>query len=247
MMKTLAKALKQFAADLIFPNRCLSCLKVIGWKEYFCPECEGELKPSDGCCIKCGMKVCECETQSFSYDGCVSCVFYESSARQAVLNLKEGEIFGCAEYFAPIISEKLKSCGYAASADIVTCVPMGKKRIRKSGVNHSAVIGKSVAKSIGFDFSDKLIVKVSDDLIQHELSAQERRTMVKNAFAPAKNVESIDGKTVILCDDILTTGSTLSECARVLKSMGAKKVYCAVIAVTRFDKEKYGSKNPAGT
>ena len=104
-------------------------------------------------------------------------------------------------------------------------VPLGKKRLRARGYNQSALLAR-------FMFGrrpSEVLLRIKDTLPQAELSEKERRKNVKGAFAIRPEVD-VSGRRVVLVDDVLTTGATVEECARVLLGAGAAEVSVAVIA-----------------
>lgn len=218
-------------SDLIFPNRCAFCGEYIAWDKLSCDKCVKSLEHADFC-QKCGKAECECGKRVFHYDGCSVVLPYVGSARDGVLSLKYHYGFNTAMYLVSDLAEKLNNCGFLRGADIITAVPMTESRRRKTGYNHSEYIAKYLSKQVNTPYDFSLIRKQNNDVVQHELTAEERRMAVIGAYSEAPKHVDISDKTVIICDDIITTGSTLSECARVLKSMGAKKVYCAVLTGT---------------
>ena len=215
--------------DLIFPNRCSFCGRFIAWNELICKECDETLTRAEFC-PRCGKIECECGSRSYDYDGCAVLLTYDGIARDGVLSLKYHNGFNTAKYLSGELADKLKACGCLRDADVITAVPMTKARRRETGYNQAEYIAKCLSKQTGIRCNFKLIYKLKSGVIQHELTAEERCKAVIGAYVGYENHKNLKGKTVILCDDIVTTGSTLSECARVLKSMGAKRVYCAVLA-----------------
>ena len=120
-------------------------------------------------------------------------------------------------------------------ADTVTYVPMTERAQKKRGYNQSRLLALEISKRLLVPF-DTLLVKQCDTKRQHDLTAEERTTNLVGAFGVADGAD-ITGKTVILCDDIKTTGSTLAECVKVLKSCGAKEVYCLCAAISDYSPE----------
>lgn len=220
-----------WVSDLIFPNRCAFCGEFIAWEKFACEKCARALEYADFC-PKCGKSECECAEREFHYDGCAVVLPYVGITRDGVLTLKYHNGFNTAKYLTHDLAAKLNECGYLDEADIITAVPMTKSRRRQTGYNQSEYIAKCLSKHVNIPCDFKLIKKVQTGFAQHDLTAEERRMAVVGAYSESPKHADISGKTIILCDDIITTGSTLSECAKVLKSMRAKKVYCAVLTGT---------------
>lgn len=154
---------------------------------------------------------------------------YKDNLAYAVQRFKFQDETNLSEYFAKEICASVNLNFSEKQFDFVTCVPLTKKKLRKRGYNQSELLAKDCAKLLGTDFENALI-KSRDTTDQHELKAKERLKNLKDAFEVNKSVD-INGKTVLLCDDIKTTGATLYECRKTLIKAGAKDVFCACIAV----------------
>ena len=115
--------------------------------------------------------------------------------------------------------------------DVITCVPQTKKKRRKRGYNQSALLAKQISHELSVPFNELLLFKTRETADQHDLRGKDRLKNLKNAFA-AENEDAVKDKTILLCDDIKTTGATLNECRKTLLKAGAKAVCCATIAVT---------------
>lgn len=220
-----------WVADLLFPNRCPCCGAFITWDSFCCDECAASFEKAEFC-GKCGQSVCECGKKEIYYDGCAVAAPYKDKMRDGVLNFKYRNGFNFAKYFSNVLAERLEELGYLADADIIAAVPMSKKRRRLTGYNQSEYIAKLLSKRTGLKCEFNILIKREDAAFQHDRTAKEREKAAKLAYSESKRHSDISGKTVILCDDIITTGSTLSECARILKNAGASRVYCAVICGT---------------
>ena len=116
--------------------------------------------------------------------------------------------------------------------DIITAVPLHKLRKKERGFNQSEILASKIGKLIGVPYVG-LLVKFKKNKVQHSLPRLEREENVKNVYK-AINENKIKGKNILLCDDIVTTGSTLRECAKILFEAGANKVYCATTAKAEF-------------
>ncbi|MDO8524069.1 MAG: ComF family protein [bacterium] len=112
---------------------------------------------------------------------------------------------------------------------ILIPVPITNKKIRERGYNQSAVLAKILSMYYQMPFSGNNLIKVKNTKSQADLGRAERQENVLNAFA-IKSPDLISEKTIFLVDDVYTTGSTMQECARVLRMAGASKVYGIVVA-----------------
>jgi len=223
----------RFVADLIFPNRCPCCKAFIRWSEYICSSCIENLPDiKQQPCDKCGKTNCICESELF-YENCVTATYYDGIVRDGILNLKLNNGVNFAEYFAEIIFKKLVDLNLSDEIDVVTAVPMSQEKIRLRGYNQAFEIAKILSHKIKKPKNNNILKKIGIEKSQHELNFKERVEQAKKSFS-VKNLDiDIQGKTILICDDVITTSSTLNECAKILKQNGAKKVICAVIATTK--------------
>lgn len=216
-------------SDFFFPNRCALCDGFIPWDRLICSECEDKLT-EENFCFKCGKSPCQCP-QGHIYDGCAALYPYEGGVRDGVLLFKYRRGFNIARLIAPKLANRLIECGF--NADVITAVPMESSRRRETGYNQSEYIAKLISGKMGVPVDFSLIKKRGNTPMQHYLSAEERKAAADKSYFAGRHHSDITGKTVLLCDDIITTGSTLNACAAVLKKIGAEKVFCAVLASTK--------------
>ncbi len=222
-----------FLLDIFFPNKCPVCDKDIGYDELMCRDCEKQLEfIGDDLCPHCGQIKCICEREELYYDRCFSFIFYKDAGKSGVLALKDRHGTGFAEYFAIKAAEYLKENELSDKIDVITSVPVTKRKMRETGYNHAHIYAKMIHRYTGIPVNGKLLTKTDKTLVQHDLSAEERKQRASKAFRFIGDEDLVRGKTVLLCDDILTTGSTLSFCAKALKQAGAKNVICCTIAIT---------------
>lgn len=102
-------------------------------------------------------------------------------------------------------------------------VPLHKTRIRERGFNQSLLLCISISSQLNIDYSDKVLVRTRYTQSQTKLNASKRQKNVANAFQ-VKSAESIRGKTIILVDDVITTGATMNACAQALARCGASEI-----------------------
>ena len=132
------------------------------------------------------------------------------------------------KFFAEVMAKGVTQKFGNIKFDCITYVPLRPERKRSRGYNQSECIASDISSIINVP-CEELISKIKSNHIQHELDFSSRIENVKGVYA-VKNERAVKGKTILLCDDIITTGSTLRECAKTLLESGAKEVYCCAIA-----------------
>ncbi|MDR1821250.1 MAG: ComF family protein [Oscillospiraceae bacterium] len=206
--------------SLFYPSRCAVCDALS--RTAFCGKCAAEYPPTTAA--------------ASGFDGLdrVYALFpYTDKVRKAVLNLKfharpdiAASLGRAAAEFAPFT---------AADIDVVTFIPLSKKRARERGYNQAEIFAKSYAKGKGLPCR-ALLVRTRNTAANSGLAAAARKENVSGAFA-MKNGASAAGKRILLCDDVLTTGSTVASAAAVLRDAGAASVCVLCAAKTRYDGE----------
>ena len=114
--------------------------------------------------------------------------------------------------------------------DLVTCVPMHKDTLRERGYNQAELLAKECARLLGIEYAD-LLAKTKKNKTQHSIKAAERAKNVIGVYSPIdKNL--IKGKRILIIDDIITTGSTLGECARILSKCKCGEICCCTLCTS---------------
>ncbi len=221
---------------LFFPNRCIFCNAVIGAKGHCCDSCQ-ELLPyavGDRVCPRCGSDPCRCGQKLPAYDRAVSPFYYDLGAKNAILQLKFHGRKSYAKGLAAEMYKKLLLEGALPEQAVITAVPMLRKDEYARGYNQAELLAKHLSKLAKIPYQ-KLLIKQRGTKKQHELGFLERRKNLKNAFSLTEEgrryllEHSCD---VILCDDVLTTGATLDECARVIREAFDPKECRKIIGCT---------------
>lgn len=227
---------KRFWLDLIMPNRCAVCNKILPWDKLCCDNCLEELPYIDKpLCEVCGKPDCIC-SNGIHYDRCFSIVWYNEQMKAPVVRFKNQSPGNFAMLFAEKLACKIRETDIPA-IDVVTAVPMSRSSMKERGYNQAYELAASLAKQLGIEqVSDKILSKRNSRSAQHELSAEERKKVVEKLYYFSGKYD-VKGKNILLCDDIITTGSTLDRCAEILKENGAAAVICAVAANTDKSKE----------
>ncbi len=227
-MGTLAD-LTRCVLDLIFPLHCLSCRREGG---VICAECTLGLKRLEQpYCQKCAQPstsgICYwCRAEPPAFDSLRAPFLFEGPVREGVHRLKYRGHRVIAAAFADMLADFYERA--PIEADLVVPVPLHPRRLRRRGYNQSSLLARQLAKDVGLEFSDSMLVRSRDSAPQVEAkSGTDRRGSVAGAFAAR---EECDGLSVLLVDDVATTGSTLSECAAALKASGARSVRALALA-----------------
>lgn len=215
----------------LFPRRCLCCGRAVPSGSAVCEECAAALPRVTGTiCPKCGrgLEFCVCTGRHMEFDRCVSPFYYEGVAKRGVLRMKYGKHPAAAEEFAEYAEQTVRTA-YGTSFDFVTAVPFTPAELRSRGFNQSAALGRALARRLGMPYRE-VLGKPGTIRPQHECRAGERWGNVFGAFRVTADVA---GRSVLLADDIATTGATLSECAKMLRLAGAQRVDCVTIACVK--------------
>ena len=230
-------------SELLFPSSiyCISCGSLIdGSRPYaLCDSCMRSFHWTNGrVCAKCGKALQE----EYHHDLCLdcreavrfftrgfSCVQYGIHERELLLKFKYSGKTYIGEKLARIMADRLETENLGA--ELVIPVPMHSKKKRKRGYNQAEIIASELAKKLCVPYSGSLLKRSGNTAAMSRLAAEERRMNIEGAFVvSAYAAEVIAGKRVLLVDDIYTTGSTASECSRVLLSAGAREVFVITFA-----------------
>ena len=237
------KALISLIKEAFFPKTCASCGEITEDGEPLCDYCREMLVRFNPIkrCIKCGTEKpdCDCKYRVFHFDGLIAPFVNKDTAQLGVYAFKFLRKMSGADYFAEQMALCVKNEYRDINFDAVTFVPMHKLRLLKRGFNQSRVLAEKTAAILGLPLYDTLMV-LKNGKRQHDLHGRQRLDNVKGRYR-AKGL--VRGKTLLLVDDIKTTGATLDECAKQLFSAGADGVYCltALISVrskNNTDKQK---------
>ncbi|MEA4920708.1 MAG: ComF family protein [Clostridiaceae bacterium] len=210
--------------DLLFPPKCTFCHELLQKDEKrvgICSHCMDLLEQNHE-----GGKL-----NGEFFDKGLYCFEYEGNIRKSLHRFKFGGRKEYAGIYARYLLKIAEEDKDFHDGDIITYVPTNRKNIRKRGYNHSALIAKEVSERMGIPLCECL-KKTRDTSAMFGLKPHERRANISGAIALDCAKEQIEGKRVIIIDDIFTTGATAGECSWVLKTAGAQKVFVLTVAKT---------------
>ena len=208
--------------DLLFPPRCIFCRRFVkNGKALICEECRASLPftRSGG------------EQHGDHYSLCVAPLYYEDAVRDSLLRYKFHSATGYASAYAELLADCIRE-NLAGRYDLISWVPLSRKRLKERGYDQAMLLAQATALLLD-DVAVSTLQKVRDVKKQSTVGSEEkRRANIAGAYA-AEDPELIADRRILIIDDIVTTGSTLSECAATLKAAGAREVLCAAVACSR--------------
>lgn len=225
------RSVMRFLLDLLYPNRCPCCNGFICWDALICTSCMQALHVSEDLfCPRCGKTYSDCIcSDDLPYDRAFAMSIYQKPARNGILSLKTGTNLNFGEYAGIYLADQIERQSLQESLDMIIPVPSTASKRRERGYNQAEVIGKALGKRIHVPIRTDILWKDKQGKQQHLLSAEERR---KNIQQFQIHPVDLTGYHIVLCDDVLTTGSTICRCASLLKQCGAEWVIVAVAATT---------------
>lgn len=241
---------KKRAAELLFPTdmTCELCgVETFGGN--LCPDCRKTLTMNDGaCCPVCGRQTArpelcmECKAHAPQYRKAVSPLVYEGGAVALIYKFKHGNAY-LKDYFADLICRKLAQI---PTPDAVVCVPLTKKAERRRGYNQSGLLAAGIAERLSLPYLKNVTEKIRDTTEQKGLARREREKNLSGCFR-VRERKKIKGKTLLLVDDVMTTGATADEVCRKLRGAGAKRVYVATVCSVTDKSRKTEKEAPNAT
>lgn len=220
-MSKLFKRIWEGVLDVLFPTRCVICRNLLsGGRPRICNVCQDKLPLTQNGGRQKGNYFSEC----------VSAVYYEKDMRQAILRYK----FSGISSYAHTFGELTASCIYEnldGEYDLLSWVPLAPDRKRSRGYDQTQLLAAHTAKKLCQPLTATLRKKRGVKPQSKTGSPECRRANISGAYRVI-DPALVSGKRILLIDDIVTSGSTLSECAKTLLMAGAEEVLCATLART---------------
>ncbi len=245
---------------LIYPDQCLVCGAVPeDGRRHFCAACHAALPwVGEHPCPRCGAAAglyattaggcAACRGSRFAFRRAVAPLRYDGAARDLILRFKLGRKSSLAYALGDLLCAHLADSGLSRSMDLVASVPLHWRRRLQRGFDQAAMLALEVATQLRLPLVRGLMRRQRATVTQTALSALRRGLNVRGAFAVRaarrghglvgrlldrlRGRVPLLGKRVLLIDDVFTTGSTVNECARVLREAGAAEVLVATVAHT---------------
>lgn len=235
---------KKWMLGILYPARCPMCGKVIGSGKQICPSCHQRLRYlTEPRCKKCGKKLMgvqeyeqeycyDCSRKKHVFEQGIAVFEYDDLVSQSIYRYKYKNKREYAAFYADAMKRSCERTFADWGVEAVIPVPLYKKKQRMRGFNQSALLANELADALLLPCDTKGLRRIRSTVPQKELNHVARRKNLEHAFA-WKAGREMPYKTVLLIDDIYTTGSTIDACAEVLLDAGCEKVYFATISIGR--------------
>ncbi len=230
--------IKKFVLNLFFPKKCLGCNCP---DTYLCRDCFNRIKLSlNNTCFFCGKitwqgKICiECQKENYLNRVIVATEYKNLLARDLIKNFKYHYVKELAKPLTQLIIKSLALCGKSSIPHnaVVLPIPLYGTRMRTRGFNQAELLAQKIADYFNLPLETNILKRIVPGIPQANIKDNEKRKVnVKNVFnINPERAQRIEGKSIILVDDVATTGATLVETARILKNNGAKEIWALVVA-----------------
>jgi ComF family protein len=226
--------------DAFFPQRCFGCGAIVDAAGALCPSCwHGFRFIAPPVCALCGQPfeypvgdgaVCgACAKSPPQYDSARAALVYDDASRPLILAFKHGDRTRYAAAFGKWMMRAGAAC--LREGTIVVPVPLRRWRLLRRRYNQSVLLAWALARETGCRVAPDLLIRQRNTPPQGRLSRRARRRNVRSAFSVSEaGMRLVAGQSVVLVDDVYTTGATVEACARTLKSAGAKDVHVLTLA-----------------
>ena len=215
-----------YILDLLFPPRCVFCNTLLKSGESgFCRGCQTNLPWIIGR---------EAEQKFEFVSLCCSPLWYQGDVRESIRRYKFSDRSGYAKIFGSLVAQSV-SDHLTDKFDFISWVPLSEKGLKKRGYDQAKLLAQSAALCIDCAAVETLRKVRNTDVQSSIKDDSARRANVLGAYAVVDS-ERVTGKRILLIDDVVTTGATFSECARILRTAGASDVVCASFARARGQK-----------
>ncbi len=221
------QAFLQGAFELIFPDNCLLCRQFLnsGHQRQLCAACHSSLQLNP-------IPFSRQPGTSVPYDQAWSVCVYNETAQKLLHAFKYSSKTSLCKTFVPLMIDFIDRHHLPLRQfDLIAPIPLHAVRLRERGYNQSALLSQDLSRHYGIRHRDDLLTRQKNTPTQTELGAKQRWTNMEGAFR-IKNLSGIDGKSIVLIDDLYTTGATVHSAAQTLKAAGAARICVLTLSIT---------------
>jgi ComF family protein len=225
--------------NLIFPTRCVAC-ESYNTQADICSDCWSKLtfitKPY---CNLCSLPfayeddqdtICgHCIKQKPQYDKAIAILKYNPDSQKLIHSFKYRDQLHILNYLVNLMSNIGKDI--IQEADIIIPVAMYKYKLLKRGYNQAALLAMKIASKNKIPYLPQVLIKKKNSIAQIGLTKEQRIKNIKNTFElNSKFIKQVQGKRILLIDDVITTGSTINECCKILRKASPSKIFVLTLA-----------------
>ncbi len=233
------KKLSGMLLDALFPPICPICNRIASSRSGICPDCKRKLcHIEEPVCQKCGKPLDEetqwcddCKRARHVYDEGRGALVYDEYMSTSIYRFKYNKKREFSAVYSRLINERLGDKIRSWAPDVMIPVPIHKDRLKKRGYNQALLIARDLSKLTKIPVRDDLAKRKIATKVQKELGASLRQNNLKKAFNVTPNV--VKYESVLIVDDIYTTGATIDALAACLKAAGVRKVYFVTLCIGR--------------
>jgi len=221
--------------DTVLPPRCIATGLTVDQQGMIAPEYWGSLNFIDApFCAQCGLPfefsvgknaLCgKCLNTPPHFDIARSAIAYDDNSKKLILGFKYGDRLHARDSFVPWMIRAGQD--FLPKTNIIIPVPLHYKRLWKRRFNQAGILAQTLANQTGHECQNDLLARILHTSPHKDMNTKKRADNVKGAFIlRSKYKNLVKGKSITIIDDVYTSGSTVNECAKVLKLSGAKSVY----------------------
>jgi ComF family protein len=202
---------------------CQTCYDSLPFNRHACPYCALPLPPTLPRDTRCGA----CINKQLPFDSCITALRYEPPFNRLISRLKFHQQLHLAEPLAKLLIERLDD--QPERPELILPIPLHQRRLRERGFNQAHELGRVVARHYRIPLDSRLVKRTRETKAQSDLGEKERRRNLRNAF---RVYGSLNGARVAILDDVITTGSTITEMSKTLRRSGAAVITVWALART---------------
>lgn len=219
---------------LLLPPRCLVCGGRGSQGQDLCHECRDGLPWNRSCCARCGLPLplpaanCgECLKRPPAFDATCAALRYAAPVNLLLPRFKFHQQLACGRLLGELMLEAVGDSGLLDGVDAIVPLPLHRRRLAERGYNQALELARLLARHSGLPLLPDLLHRQRPTQAQSGLDARARRRNVRGAFSANADAK---GRSLLLVDDVMTTGASLREAASVLKAAGAAELRLALVA-----------------